>query len=169
MRRALAALVTSLAQPLPLSVARAGIVPQQLAGGGWRDSPLAAFDEATVGIAGAAHEAAEASLAVEQWLATVRADATLDDVGRVDLALHVAALRVTGAGDEGAALSVARYQRLAAFRAHLAGRLRGRRLLLARAALDVIALVVERAADELAQPAHTVDETAGAPFLLALV
>src|SRR5213082_356872 len=62
----------------------------------------------------------------------------------------------------------ARHQRLAAFRAHLAGGLRWRRLLLALATLDVIALGIQRAADELAELAHAVDETASASLLLAL-
>src|ERR1700674_451323 len=167
-RAALELSVLSLSQYLRLPATRAGIVHQQLTGGGWRDHSLAAFDEATVGIAGAADEAPKAPLAVEQRLATVRADAALDHVGRVDLALHVAAFRITGAGDEGATFSGARDQRLAAFRAHLAGRLRGRRLLLALATLDVIALGIEGAADEFAEFAHAVDETAVASFLLAL-
>src|SRR5205823_7695112 len=90
------------------------------------------------------------------------------DVGRVDLALHVAAFRISGTGYKGAALSGSRHQRLAAFRAHLAGGLRGRRLLLALATLDVIALGIQRAADELSELAHAVNETASASLLLAL-
>src|SRR5207237_1026478 len=58
--------------------------------------------------------------------------------------------------------------RLAAARTRFAGRLRRRRLFLALSALDVIAFRIQRAADELAQPAHAIDKPPVSTLLLAL-
>src|ERR1700730_18978709 len=85
--------VAALTEHLGFTAARAGVVHEQLAGRRGCHHPLPALDVAAVRVAGAADEAAEPTLAIQEGLAAGGAGAGLDDVGGGDFTAGGAALR----------------------------------------------------------------------------